>query len=206
MSTPASELEALKAKIAELEKVAAATPTPDKLRLDIGCGPNKKEGFHGVDITQFKGVDTILDSGSHKWPWADDSVDEVHCSHMLEHLTWEQRVFFFNELHRVLKKGATAIVIIPHWCSNRYYGDPSHKSPMSEMAWAYLSKDWRKVNAPHVDMESAPGPLAYSCDFDTTYGFSMASWMMGRSAEFIQFALSAYKEAAQDMMATLIKK
>ena len=28
-------------------------------KLDIGCGKNKKEGFHGVDQYKMDGVDTV---------------------------------------------------------------------------------------------------------------------------------------------------
>ena len=186
-----------------------AVPVPAEavpFRLDLGCGTQKKEGFVGVDSRKFDGVDVVHDLGVHTWPWANDSVDEVHCSHMVEHLTWFERVFFFNELYRVMKKGAKAQIIIPHWNSNRYYGDPTHKSPMSEMAWLYMNKEWRKKQAPHADMEMAPGPLAYSCDFDVAYGYSLAPWCVGRDDGFVQFALQSYKEAAQDMIATAIKK
>jgi hypothetical protein len=168
------------------------------LRLDLGCGPNKKEGFTGVDIRQFDGkVDIVMNVGKGKWPWKDGTVDEVHCSHMVEHLDWPERVHFFNELYRVLKVGAKAVVITPHWASNRFYGDPTHKSPISEFAYFYLSKDWRAVNAPHV---------GYTCNFEATWGFSVHPALQGRSQEYVNDALSWYKEAAQDLMATLVKK
>jgi hypothetical protein len=168
------------------------------LRLDLGCGPNKKEGFTGVDIRQFDGkVDIVMNVGKGKWPWKDGTVDEVHCSHMVEHLDWPERVHFFNELYRVLKVGAKAVVITPHWASNRFYGDPTHKSPISEFAYFYLSKDWRAVNAPHV---------GYTCNFEATWGFSIHPGLQGRSQEYVNDALSWYKEAAQDLMATLTKK
>jgi hypothetical protein len=205
-------IEELEKQIAELKATAAAPMT--ELKIDLGCGMNKKEGFVGVDSIKFAGVDVVADLGTHTWPWADDSVDEAHCSHMVEHLTWAQRVFFFNELYRVLKKGAKAQIIMPHWCSNRYYGDPTHQAPFSEMAWLYMNKDWRAGNkekglapqAPHCDSELAPGPLAYSCDFDVSYGYSLAPWMVGRSQGFINDALMMYKEAAQDMSAVVVKK
>lgn len=119
-------------------------------RLDLGCGGSKKQDggpWTGVDCVSFPGVDVVHDLTRTPWPWADDSVDEVHCSHFLEHLTnlegrWE-RVRFFNELHRVMRNGAKATIIVPHWCSNRFYGDPTHKEPLSEMTWWYLWRDWR---------------------------------------------------------------
>ena len=174
------------------------------LRLDIGCGKNKREGFVGVDQYKMDGVDIVHDMRE-PWPWQDDSVEEVHCSHFLEHLTGKERVHFMNELHRVLKQGAKASIIAPHWCSNRAYGDFTHQwPPIAEMFFYYLNKDWRKAQAPHTDVEfNADG---YSCDFDATWGYALHPQLMTRNQEYQQFAMAFYKEAAQDIVATLIKK
>jgi len=168
----------------------------DKLKLDLGCGANKKEGFTGVDCIAFDGVDVVADLRE-PWKWEDNSVDEAHASHTLEHLTWPERVHFFNELWRVLKPGAKTTIVIPHWNSCRYYGDPTHKEPMSEFAFYYLSKDWRKGNAPHTD---------YTCDFDATWGYSLHPALAARNTEFQQFAIQWHKEACQDIIATVTKK
>jgi len=180
----------------------------DLIKLDIGCGKNKKPGFIGVDIIKFDGVDVVADLAAGKWPWEDNTVDEIHCSHFLEHLTnwndkWE-RVHFFNELYRVMKVGAKATLVFPHWSSNRFYGDPSHKEPFSEMGFYYLSKEWRKTDAPHTDIEFNPN--GYSCDFEATWGYSMNPSILSRNVEYQQFALQNYKEAAMDILATLTKR
>ena len=186
-------------------KKAELAPVPG-LKLDIGCGKNKKEGFIGVDRIKFPGVDTVLDIGRHRWEWKDGSAEALHCSHVLEHLEVTERVHFFNELYRVMKKGAKALIIMPHWASSRYYGDPTHKSPpFSEFGWHYLKKEWRDQNAPHCDSISAPGPYSYSCDFEYSYGFSINPGLVGRSQDAVNFALGFYKEAAMDMMCTLTK-
>lgn len=174
------------------------------VKLDIGCGKNKREGFVGVDQYPMEGVDVVHDVRQ-AWPWDSDSVDEVHCSHFLEHLEAAERVHFFNELHRVLKAGAKATIVTPHWGSNRAYGDPTHKwPPVAEMAWYYLSRDWRGSQAAHTDI--AWNPLGYSCDFEATWGYSLNPSIQPRNQEFQQFALANYKEAAQDMIATLTKR
>jgi hypothetical protein len=186
----------------ELNLVAAAP-----LRLDLGCGKNKKSGFVGVDAIAFEGVDVVANLAADRWPWEDGSVEEVHCSHFLEHLTnlegrWE-RVHFFNELWRVLEKGGKCSLILPHWASTRYYGDPTHREPFSEMGFYYLNSQWRAGNAPHTD--AAHAATGYSCDFDASWGYSMNPAIVSRSAEHQQFALANYKEAAQDIIATLVK-
>lgn len=133
-------------------------PTPEApLRLDLGCGPNKAEGFFGVDIMSFPAVDLRHDL-TKPWPWKNDSVSEVHSSHFVEHLTGAQRVPFFNELYRVLKVGAQARIICPNWSHDRAYGDPTHQwPPVSTWMYFYMNKVWRDANAPHV---------GYTCDFD----------------------------------------
>ena len=97
------------------------------MKLDIGCGKNKKEGFTGVDQYAMDGVDVVLNVAKDRWPWEDGSVEEAHCSHFLEHLDATERIHFYNELYRVLKVGGRATIITPHWASNRAYGDPTHK-------------------------------------------------------------------------------
>ena len=113
------------------------------VKLDLGCGVHKKEGFVGVDSIAFAGVDVVADLRT-RWPWDDGSVDEVHASHFVEHLTANERTHFCNELFRVLKVGGKATVIVPHWGNHRAYGDPTHQwPPVSEFWFYYLSRAWR---------------------------------------------------------------
>jgi predicted SAM-dependent methyltransferase len=170
-----------------------------ELKLDLGCGKNKKEGYIGVDKIKFDGVDVVLDIGKEKWPWEDESVDSVYCSHFVEHLEASERIHFVNELYRVLKEKAQAQVIVPHWASCRAYGDLTHKwPPVSEFWFYYLSKDWRSVNAPHNS--------EYMCDFEVTWGYGMSQELFSRNEEYRLYAMKNYKEAITDMIATFTKK
>ena len=175
---------------------------PQELKLDFGCGPNKAEGFIGVDQYAMKGVDVVLDIGKDRWPWDDNSIQEARASHFLEHLQAQQRVHFFNELYRVLKPGSKASIITPHWCSNRAYGDFTHQwPPVSEMLYYYISKEWRATQAPHTDKQwNTDG---YDCDFAAVWGYGMSNAILSRNAEYQQYALANYKEAAQDLHATI---
>lgn len=185
-----------------MSKKTKKTETPPApagpLKLDLGCGKNKAAGFLGVDVRAFEGVDVVCDLGVEKWPWKDGTVDEVNASHVVEHFTPKQRIHFVNELHRVLKPGAKATIVVPHWASCRAYGDLTHQwPPVSEFWFYYLSKEWREQNAPHND--------EYTCHFAATWGYSVNPAHLNRNMEYQQFALSNYKEAAQDLAATLIK-
>lgn len=176
---------------------ASAPAVETSIKLDFGCGINKRAGFLGIDIRKFDGVDQVVDL-TKKWPWKDASVDEANASHFVEHLEPEERVHFVNELYRVLKVGAKCQVITPCWSSCRAYGDLTHKwPPVSEFWFYYLSTDWRKVNAPHND--------GYTCNFACTWGFSMHQSIMSKNQEYQSHAISFWKEAGQDMIATLTK-
>lgn len=167
------------------------------MKLDLGCGPNKKEGFIGIDCIDFKGVDHVLNAGKDRFPFEDNTVDEIHSSHFMEHLTATERIHCVNEMYRVMKKGAKATIVVPHWASARAYGDLTHQwPPVSEFWFYYLNKEWCATNAPHS---------GYTCDFDATWGYSVNQFLMTRAQEFRDFALQFYKEAIQDIVATLIK-
>lgn len=100
--------------------------------------------------------------------------------------------------------GAKATIITPHWSSNRAYGDPTHQwPPVAEMSFYYLSKDWRATQAPHTDKKWNKD--GYSCNFQCTWGYSFAPELGSRNQEYVQFALANYKEAAQDLHATIVK-
>ena len=132
--------------------------TKELLRLDLGCGPKKREGFVGVDNTYFPNVDKIFNLGKMGWPWEDGSVGEVYCSHFIEHLSGFERIDFFNELYRVLSDSGTAEIIAPYFSSPAAYGDPTHKwPPISEWTFLYLGRKWRNKNSPHI---------GYKCDFN----------------------------------------
>jgi len=169
------------------------------VKLDLGCGKNKKEGFTGVDSRAFDGVDTVCNLGAETWPWETDSVDEVHCSHMVEHLKPMERIHFANELHRVLKPQAKAQIITPHYASVRAYGDLTHEWPPVVTFWyLYLNAEWRKVNAPHNDR--------YTCDFDHGYGFGLHPTVQLRNMEYQNYAVIHLLEGAQDLLVTLTKR
>jgi hypothetical protein len=175
------------------------------MKIDIGCGPNKREGFQGMDQYDLPGVDFVHDVRVTPWPFEDGEITEAHCSHFLEHLTGQERVQFFNELYRVMAPGAQISIITPHWASNRAYGDFTHQwPPVAEFTYMYVSKAWRTEQAIHTDI--SVNSAGYSCDFEGTWGYTLHQNLHSRNEEFRQFAVANYKEAAQDLCATLTRK
>ncbi len=174
------------------------------MKLDIGCGTHKQDGFIGVDSIAFPGVDVVADL-KERWPFDDGSVDEVFASHVIEHFTGTERVHVLNEMYRVMKPGAKATIIVPHWASCRAYGDPTHCwPPVSEFWFFYLSKEWRATQAPHTD--KAHNPAGFDCDFEASWGYNPHQSLLTRNQDFVQFAFQNYKEAVQDIHATLTRR
>jgi hypothetical protein len=177
-------------------KKVTTSKSTEVLRLDLGCGNNKLQGFHGVDSIKFDAVDTVLDLRKTPWPWADGSVDEIHCSHFVEHLTREEWVPFFNESYRALKKGGKMRVITPHWSHDCAYGDPTHKSFLSGWVANYLHKGWRDVNAPHC---------GYTCDFDFVPAGTWDPWLEPRSDEVRMHNMQHATNSFRDLILNLEK-
>ncbi len=99
----------------------------EKIKIDIGCGRNKKEGFIGVDLEKETNPDVVASALS--LPFDDDSVDEVFSAHLVEHFDPEEAQQFFNEIYRVLKNNAIANVKVDKDWSKRILmkKDPTHK-------------------------------------------------------------------------------
>jgi SAM-dependent methyltransferase len=178
---------------------------PDPISLDIGCGINKKPGYIGVDAIAFPNVDIVHDLRGGPWPFADNSVGVSHCSHFIEHLTnlndrWE-RVHFFNELWRITVPGGKCTLTFPYWGSNRFYGDPTHKEPLSEFTFYYLDPNWRATNAPHID--SVHVPHGYRCHWACTWGHNLLPDLNARNDEYKIFAAQFFKDAVTDLVVTM---
>jgi predicted SAM-dependent methyltransferase len=128
----------------------------------------------------------------------DNSVDELGVINTIEYLKPEERILFINELHRILKSGGKAMIVTPYWASSKAYGDLNFQWPPVVESWYFsLNREWREKNNPDE---------RYTCDFDHTWGYGMHQLIQSRNQEYQQHAIIFWKEAAQDLMATLIKR
>lgn len=179
----------------KIKAIAAAAA----IKLDIGCGKNKAgPEWIGIDILKFDGVDKVMDVRKTPWPWKAGTVDEIHTSHFVEHLTGAERIPFFNEAARVLKPGGVMRVICPNWSHDCAYGDPTHQwPPISAWFALYLNKAWRDGNAPHV---------GFTCDFDHVPSCNIDPWLLSRNDEFKANAVSHYINSMRDFVVTMTKR
>ncbi|MGK2953665.1 MAG: class I SAM-dependent methyltransferase [Thiobacillus sp.] len=178
------------------------------MKIDIGCGGKKKEGYVGLDQYPMPGVDHVVNIGTEVWPFENGSVGEAYSSNFLEHLTnlngANERVHFFNELFRVLRFGAKAFIAIPHWNSCRYYGDPTHKEPFSEFGVYYLNREWRLSQAPHTDI--VWNPKGYSCDFDSSLGYVLQPKFRNLKIEEKEYTQARLRDAVEELHLHLVRR
>ena len=95
------------------------------MKLDLGCGQSKKQGFLGLDKIRMPGVDIVCDLENEKIPLNDDSVEEIHSMHFLEHTSDLVRVM--EEMWRISKNGAKISISVPYFNSIGAFRDPTHK-------------------------------------------------------------------------------
>lgn len=170
----------------------------EPLRLDLGCGQNKREGFKGVDIEKVEGVDYVVDLFQFPWPFEDSSVDEIHMSHFVEHVP--DLCKFMNEIYRICKNEAIITSITPYYTSIRAWQDPTHVRAISEVTYYYFSKEWREVQKlDHYPVEGDFEVVNISASFNSP-------WDM-KSEEAREFARVHYFNVISDITAILkVKK
>ena len=95
------------------------------LKVDLGCGPTKPEGFIGVDIGFQPGVDIVADL-NRRFPFADNSIDVVRAHDTVEHL--HDRLHTMNEIWRICKPGALVELLVPSTDGRGAFQDPTHVS------------------------------------------------------------------------------
>lgn len=176
------------------------------LKLNLGAGKSRMDGYLSVDSIPFEGLDVVADLRG-VWPWGANTVSDINLSHVLEHFTGDERVHIFNEMYRVLAPEGRAVIVTPHWASQRAYGDFTHKwPPVCEFLYYYLSKEWRVVNAPHCDIQH--NPAGYNCDFGSGGGYGIHPSIMLWNEDRKAYAQQWYKEACTDIYMTInaIKK
>lgn len=84
------------------------------IKLNLGCGTNKIEGFINVDIDRDVSPDEIFDFTG-KFPYADNSVDEVVAFHVIEHIPKRNHDLIFSEIYRVLVPHGKLILSFPEF-------------------------------------------------------------------------------------------
>lgn len=123
------------------------------MKLNLGCGQNKKEGYTNVDKFPQGSPDIIMDLEVTPWTFDDNSVDEILLNHVLEHLGADVNTFFsiIKEMYRVCKNGAIVQVNVPHPRHDNFINDPTHVRIVTPALLELFDKEqclrWREMRA-----------------------------------------------------------
>jgi len=92
------------------------------LRLNLGCGATKLEGYVGVDVYPDNQPDVVCDFTKERLPYQDGEVDEIVMFHTIEHILKIKHVPLLVELRRVLKVGGRLCLTYPNFweCAQRW--------------------------------------------------------------------------------------
>lgn len=85
------------------------------MKLNVGCswpkGKYKQDEWINLDLLGNKRVNVRGDAL--ELPFDVNSIDEVHCAHLLEHLRRDKYPQVLREMHRVVKQGGYVYVEVP---------------------------------------------------------------------------------------------
>lgn len=110
------------------------------IKLNLGCGLKKIEGYDNIDNNKIVTPDTVLDIVSEGlWLWADNSVDEVRAFDFLEHVPIGKTIFVIEEIYRVLKPDGIFEHFTPSTDGRGAFQDPTHVSFWNVNSWFYYT-------------------------------------------------------------------
>lgn len=135
------------------------------MKLNLGCGYDKRSGFLNVDVREECLPDLTLDLERTPWPWESNSADTVIFVHSLEHVGGDQRVFreVIRELYRVCMNRAEVLIQVPHPRHDDFITDPTHVRAITPQTLGHLS---RRNNLEWLRRGAANTPLAIYWDVD----------------------------------------
>jgi len=107
------------------------------MKLHLGCGNDKKEGYINCDISKEVNPDMIIDLNENL-PFEDNSVNEIITFHTLEHI--KELPKLIGEFKRVCVDGARIKIKVPFYLSHNQFTDPTHVRFFTPWTFDYFIK------------------------------------------------------------------
>ena len=117
------------------------------MKLNIGSGWSggkyKKDEWINFDLVKLESTRINVQGNALQLPFQTNSIEEIHCVHLLEHLPRDQYPMVLREMHRVLKEGGSC-----------YVETPDFKGTVEKLYNAFKVQD---IEAIHIWTTSAYG-------------------------------------------------
>jgi hypothetical protein len=177
------------------------------IRLNLGCGQYKKEGYVNLDKYDSFAPDIVWDLECVPWPFEAGSVAEVEMRHCLEHMgaSTESFLGIMKELYRVCAPDAVVAIEVPHPRCDSFTGDPTHVRPITPQILALFSKR-KNQECRRLGLPDTPLATYIDVDFETTaveyvlspsWGDRFRSGAVSR--EELEFAATRYFNVITDI-------
>lgn len=138
------------------------------MKINLGAGNDKIEGFVSVDYDEKSNPDYCLNIEKDRLPFEDNTVEVVVAHHILEHLG-DGYFHALQELYRVCKHGAIIDIRVPHPRHDAFLADPTHRRPITPVGLQLFSK---KFNQYCKEIKASSSLLGEYFDVD----FEIVEW------------------------------
>lgn len=104
------------------------------MKLLLGSGRDKRDGWISVDRLATSEPHVVCDLTKAPWPWDGNSVERADADNLLEHFGWgpdgeDLLMAFMNEAHRIIAPEGILWIRVPdfqHWPEGALK-DPTHR-------------------------------------------------------------------------------
>lgn len=108
------------------------------IKLNLGCGKDKKDGYVNLDISDKVSADIVCDIED-GLPFEVNYFDEVLAYNVLEQISNPKKfIFVMNELHRIIKENGSLTVRVPNADDICAFQDPMDIMRFTEESFTYL--------------------------------------------------------------------
>lgn len=108
------------------------------MKLNLGCGNQRLDGFVGVDRYPCAGAQLLCDL-ERPLPFRTSSVDELLLDNFVEHV--RDLPALMAELARVGRPGARVRILTPHFGAQASWRDPTHVQHLSYYSMDHFERD-----------------------------------------------------------------
>jgi predicted SAM-dependent methyltransferase len=117
------------------------------VKLNLGCGFDKRDGWLNVDGFAACEPDRLLDIEATPWDLETNAFEHILMKHVLEHVGAEFPVFaaVMRELHRIAAPGGLLEIHVPHVRHDTFWSDPTHVRAFTPLTFMMLSKRQNRI-------------------------------------------------------------
>jgi predicted SAM-dependent methyltransferase len=112
------------------------------MKLNLGCGFDKRDGWLNVDNFAECEPDQMLDIESTPWDLPTSGFQEVLMKHVLEHVgaAFDTFAAVMRELYRVTAPNGVVEIHVPHVRHDTFWSDPTHVRAFTPLSFRMMSK------------------------------------------------------------------